>query len=108
LDFRINPKVKRVGNSLTVTFDIVNNGEHEVWVKPTRFLLSDDSYRNNLANLESIKNYALIVDYEGIDTVRRLGSNQTRGHTFTVKVDPVAHKELFFYMEYSNAHNLYE
>jgi hypothetical protein len=99
-DFSIDSKVELVHGGLTITFNVVNNGEFELWVKPNRFLLSDKPYRNNLANLKDHKNYVLSINYEEINTVRQLEPKATRGHTFTVKVDTGAPNKLFYYMEY--------
>ncbi len=100
-DFSIDPKLDYVKGSLTVTFNLVNHGEFELWVKPNRFLLSNEPYRNNIVTFENHRNYVLKTDYKEIDTVRRLGSKETRRHTFTVKIDPSAPTKIFYYMEYS-------
>lgn len=101
LDFKIDPKVEHKNEELTITFDLVNYGEFEIWIKPKRFLITKMPYRNNIAKLEDQKSYVLSIDYSEIDTVRSLGAKQNRGHTFTVKLEPNTPKTIFYYMEYS-------
>ncbi len=105
-DFSIDGEAERDGSTLEVTFNLVNNGNFELSVVPTRFFLSRTPYRDNIKEVATENILTEPFDIKDVDTVRGLGAHEKRRHNFSVHLKKEHPSKVYYYMEYTVQTNI--
>ncbi|NUT76884.1 hypothetical protein HNO86_17735 [Pseudomonas sp. C1C7] len=100
VDFRINPNIEYKNGYLTIAFELVNNGEYELLMQPTRLIISNKLYRSNLTKIENSGVWSENIDLQQIEATQTIGPNEKRTIAYTVKLKNNTPKIVYYYMEY--------